>query len=56
MIGAALQSPEREEAVEDVPLALRQPCPDCGGMMRIIEIFRSGQRPTARAPPDRAAA
>ena len=30
---------------------LREPCPDCGGPMRIIETFRRGERPTTRAPP-----
>jgi hypothetical protein len=38
------------------PLTLREPCPDCGGPMRIIEIFRRGERPMTRAPPRRAAA
>ncbi len=33
------------------PLTLRQPCPDCGGRMRIIETFRRGKRPSTRAPP-----
>jgi hypothetical protein len=38
------------------PLTLRQPCPDCGGRMRIVETFRRGERPTTRAPPRQAAA
>jgi predicted Zn-ribbon and HTH transcriptional regulator len=38
------------------PVTLREPCPDCGGAMRIVETFRRGQRPTTRAPPRRAAA
>jgi hypothetical protein len=38
------------------PLSLREPCPECGGPMRIIETFRRGERPTTRAPPRRAAA
>ena len=38
------------------PLTLRQPCPDCGGTMRIVETLRRGQRPRPRAPPARAAA
>ena len=46
-------APEAEPAR---PLALREPCPDCGGAMRIIETFRRGERPTARAPPRKAAA
>lgn len=32
------------------PLTLREPCPCCGGPMRIVEIFRRGQKPMARAP------
>jgi hypothetical protein len=39
-----------------LPLTLREPCPDCGGPMRIIETFRRGERPKTRAPPRRAAA
>jgi hypothetical protein len=35
---------------------LRQPCPDCGGPMIIIETFERGQMPRARAPPARRAA
>ncbi len=44
------------ECAQNIPLTLREPCPCCGGLMRIIEIFRRGQHPTSRAPPrDRAA-
>ncbi len=43
-------------SAEIMPLTLREPCPDCGGPMRIIEIFRRGQRPSTRAPPRRQAA
>jgi Putative transposase/Transposase zinc-binding domain len=39
-----------------IPLTLREPCPDCGGPMRIIEIFRRGQKPRSRAPPREQAA
>ncbi|MCP4327261.1 MAG: IS91 family transposase [Alphaproteobacteria bacterium] len=39
-----------------LPLTLREPCPDCGGPMRIVEIFKRGERPTTRAPPRKAAA
>lgn len=39
-----------------VPLTLREPCPACGGPMRIIEIFRRGQKPRSRAPPREQAA
>lgn len=41
---------------EIIPLTLREPCPDCGGSMRIIETFRRGQKPQTRAPPRKAAA
>ncbi len=52
MIGAAPQLGEPNVSAEaDAPLTLRQPCPDCGGQMRIVETFRRGQRPIARAPP-----
>ena len=40
----------------DPPLTLREPCPDCGGPMRIVETFRRGERPMSRAPPRKAAA
>ena len=41
---------------EIVPLTLREPCPCCGRPMRIIEIFRRGQKPMSRAPPRKQAA
>jgi len=41
---------------ELVPFTLREPCPCCGGPMRIIEIFRRGQKPMSRAPPREQAA
>jgi len=40
-----------EPEVEFFPVTLREPCPCCGGPMRIIEIFRRGQKPMSRAPP-----
>jgi hypothetical protein len=43
-------------AAEIIPLSLQEPCPDCGGPMRIVEIFRRGQRPSTRAPPRKQAA
>lgn len=50
-----LQRPEDSVApsaeAEAAPLTLREPCPCCGGAMRIIEIFRRGQKPMSRAPP-----
>ncbi|PRD41047.1 IS91 family transposase, partial [Phyllobacterium phragmitis] len=39
-----------------VPLTLREPCPACGRPMRIIEIFRRGQKPRSRATPREQAA
>ncbi len=47
-------TPPPEEAPR--PFALREPCPCCGGPMRIIEIFRRGQVPRSRAPPREQAA
>ncbi len=43
-------------SAEIVPLTLREPCPACSGPMRIIEIFRRGQKPRSRAPPREQAA
>jgi hypothetical protein len=48
-------TPPAPEA-EIIPLTLREPCPCCGGPMRIIEIFRRGQKPISRAPPREQAA
>jgi len=52
------QAPKRDDPpiTEAIPLTLREPCPDCGGPMRIIETFRRGQRPQTRAPPRKVAA
>jgi hypothetical protein len=50
------QIAEPELAPETAPLTLREPCPCCGGQMRIIEIFRRGQKPMSRAPPRERAA
>ena len=54
----AATAPEQELQAdgEIVPLTLHEPCPDCGGPMHIIEIFRRGQKPTTRAPPREQAA
>ncbi|PZX36699.1 transposase-like zinc-binding protein [Roseinatronobacter thiooxidans] len=49
---AAASAPD----AEIIPLTLREPCPCCGGPMRIIEIFRRGQKPMSRAPPREQAA
>ncbi len=53
-----VQRPEQPATPEPeiIPLTLREPCPCCGGPMRIIEIFRRGQKPMSRAPPREQAA
>ena len=50
------QASAQEAEPEVTPLTLREPCPCCGGLMRIIEIFRRGQKPMSRAPPREQAA
>ena len=61
-IRALLGEPRPEQAddtaseAEIIPLTLREPCPCCGGQMRIIEIFRRGRKPMSRAPPREQAA
>ena len=56
LVGEAQPEPAPQVAAEVIPLALREPCPCCGGPMRIIEIFRRGQKPQSRAPPREQAA
>jgi len=56
LLGAEMAKQDDPPTAEVIPLTLREPCPDCGGLMRIVEIFRRGQRPLARAPPRRQAA
>jgi hypothetical protein len=56
LLGAETTKQDDAPAAETIPLALREPCPDCGGPMRIVEIFRRGQMPRSRAPPRRQAA
>ena len=52
LLGAGSNTDTDEPKENDVPsLTLREPCPDCGGTMRIIETFNRGQRPQTRAPP-----
>lgn len=50
------QLPDQEPDQDVSPLILREPCPCCGGPMRIVEIFRRGQKPMSRAPPREQAA
>jgi hypothetical protein len=56
LLGAPRPEQEAVQENETVPLTLREPCPCCGGPMRIIEIFRRGQKPCSRAPPTEQAA
>ena len=51
LLGAQKAPPEDTPTAETLPLTLREPCPECGAHMRIIETFRRGQVPRARAPP-----
>ncbi len=56
LLGAEETKREHPETAEVIPLTLSEPCPDCGGEMRIIETFRRGQKPQSRAPPREQAA
>ena len=56
LLGAQAPSQDEAPSAEIIPLTLREPCPDCGGPMRIVEIFRRGQQPKSRAPPRKDAA
>ena len=53
-----IKSAEPDQPPEETtpPLTLREPCPDCGAPMCIIETFRRGQKPRTRAPPRKQAA
>lgn len=56
LLGAPRPAQEPPVSAEIIPLTLREPCPCCGGPMRIVEIFRRGQQPQSRAPPRERAA
>ncbi|PUB08264.1 IS91 family transposase [Yoonia sediminilitoris] len=56
LIGASTPEQEPPPEGDPAPLTLREPCPCCGGSMRIIETFRRGQVPRSRAPPREQAA
>lgn len=56
LLGEKEKRQDDAAAAEIVPLALREPCPCCGGPMRIIETFRRGEVPRSRAPPRKQAA
>lgn len=48
--------PQQHNRKAQAPPTLREPCADCGRPMRIIEIFRRGQKPMSREPPRQQAA
>jgi hypothetical protein len=48
---AAPASESHDAAEEAMPESLAQPCPCCGGPMRVIEIFQAGFMPHARIVP-----
>ena len=56
LLGAEEPVQDDTSTAEIVPLALQEPCPECGGTMRIIETFRRGETPRSRAPPRKQAA
>ncbi|NEK24607.1 IS91 family transposase [Sulfitobacter sp. JBTF-M27] len=56
LLGAEAGVQDDASAAEIVPLTLREPCPECGDPMRIIETFRRGETPRSRAPPRKQAA
>jgi len=56
LLGAEVARQDDRPTAEVIPLTLREPCPDCGGRMHIVEVFRRGQKPQSRAPPRRQAA
>ena len=56
LLGEEATAQDDAPNAEIIPLTLREPCPDCGGVMRIIETFRRGEVPRSRAPPRKHAA
>ena len=56
LLGAEEPVKDDTSTAEIIPLALQEPCPECGGTMRIIETFRRGETPRSRAPPRKQAA
>jgi hypothetical protein len=56
LLGSDVVAQEDTSTSDTIPLTLREPCPDCGGQMHIIETFRRGQVPRSRAPPMKQAA
>lgn len=51
LLGVKMVKSNNPPTAEVIPLTLREPCPDCGGSMRIIETFRRGQKSRSRARP-----
>ena len=45
------QTPVEAESDDPSDPQQQQPCPKCGGQMRIIQTFLRGQTPKSRAPP-----
>ena len=56
LLGAEAVKREDAPTAETIALTLREPCPECGGTMRIVETFRRGETPRSRAPPRKQAA
>lgn len=56
LLGSDVAAQDDTSTTDAIPLTLREPCPDCGGQMRIIKTFRRGQIPRSRAPPRNQAA
>lgn len=56
LLGAEKPVQDDTTTAEIIPMALQEPCPECGGTMRIIETFRRGETPRSRAPPRKQAA
>ena len=56
LLGSEPIKQDDPQTAEIIPLTLREPCPGCGGQLRIIETFRRGQKPQTRAPPGKIAA
>lgn len=42
LLGEEAAAQDDAPIAEIIPLTLREPCPDCGGLMRIIEIENGG--------------
>ncbi len=56
LLGKAPPEQDLQATAEIIPLTLSEPCPCCGGPMRIVETFRRGEKPMTRAPPREQAA